>query len=86
MIVFPAMWVKKQTNGVALYCKRGTGAYEKIGTYNCIPAEDKRLNLTVGPEERTYKIKHIYKDKEIGYFSPEWKIIANIHQQIYILQ
>ena len=66
-------------NGMAVYCKRGNGAYEKIGVYSFSPVEDKRLNLTAEPEDRTYKIIGIFKDEEAGFFSSEWKVTVDVH-------
>ena len=72
-------FLKKQTDGAVLYCKRGDGDFEKVGIFNYVPAEDTRVNLEAGPEKRIYKIKHIYKNKEVGHFSTKWTITADIH-------
>lgn len=72
-------FMKKHSDGGALYCKRGAGDFEKVGNFPFVPAEDIRKNLTAEPEERIYKVRCLDHNNEVGHFSSEWRIVVDIH-------
>ncbi|MBS4029404.1 MAG: hypothetical protein KGZ58_12310 [Ignavibacteriales bacterium] len=73
-------WVKDVFDGVVVQCKRGNETtFTTLGTDTISPYEDTRANLSLGtPEIRTYRLRYLLKDEEVGQWSDEKRVVSTI--------
>lgn len=71
-------WLKKSFDGIRAYCKRGEEtAFTLLDKDLRSPFEDKRPNLVAGvPEYRTYRMRYIIGDNEVGQWSDEVRVLV----------
>jgi hypothetical protein len=69
-------WVKGQFDGVIVQSKRAAEtAFNNLDKDNSSPYEDTRKNITPDTHEpRTYRLRYLIKDKEVGQWSDEVKV------------
>ena len=73
-------WVKGESDGVVVQCKRGNeSGFTTLGRDTVSPYDDMRPNATPDtPETRTYRMRYLAVDEEVGDWSDEAKVIAMI--------
>lgn len=73
-------WVKGDSDGVVVQCKRGNEtAFTTLGRDTVSPYDDERPNATADtPESRTYRMRYLSGDEETGIWSDEVKTMCLI--------
>ncbi|MBI3194190.1 MAG: hypothetical protein HYZ34_06965 [Ignavibacteriae bacterium] len=75
-----ADWLKKQFGGVVIESKRGNETvFSRLDKDSLSPYEDTRKNLVAGvPETRTYRMRYLLNDAEVGKWSNEVTVVCLI--------
>ncbi|MBI3365607.1 MAG: hypothetical protein HY033_11955 [Ignavibacteriae bacterium] len=73
-------WVKGESDGVVVQCKRGNEAnFATLDKDTKSPYDDTRRNLTPDqPETRIYRMRYLSGDQEVGPWSDEARVLCLI--------
>jgi len=73
-------WVKGESDGVVVQCKRGAEAnFSALDKDTKSPYDDGRRNLTPEqPETRIYRMRYLSGDQEVGAWSDEVRVLCMI--------